>query len=194
MPVIDKYIGHEYMIREGRKTIYKLVEPEKRETWLNNRRRVIISDLRSLEQLIHNQDLPSLFGPNSFIGAEELFQTGVATDKSSFGAFLHSYNRCFIESIENYGKTLKNINYFWNEIKNNYPDLWEALYRLKIYRNKFVHAELNKKLNEDFNKFIKKDLEGRKPKDVPDLEFYFQQCILDGLLLGIQIESNNLSS
>lgn len=194
MPVIGRYIGLDYMRREGRRTIYKLVEPENRDSWLKNRRKAIISDLRSLETTIRSKDLPPLFGPNSFPEADELFQIEVVTDKSSYGDFLHTYNRCFIESIENYGKSISKNNYFWEDIKSSYPDLWEALYRLKLYRHEFVHSKLNPKPSEDFLNFVKKDLEGQKPKDIPDLHFFIQQCILDSLLLGIQIESNRYSS
>lgn len=194
MPAIGRYIGLDYMRREGRKTIYKLVEPEKRENWLKNRRKAIITDLRSFEKMIHSKNLPSLFGQNSFQEAEELFQVGVVTDKTSYIAFTLTYYRCFVESIENYGKSLKKTDYFWNDIKTFYPDLWEALYRLKIYRNAAAHIKLNQKQDTDFMDLLNKDLEGKRPNDVHDLHFFIQQCIIDGLLLGIQIESNKLSS
>ncbi len=194
IPMISKYIGFEYMRREGRKTIYKLVEPEQRDMWLKNHRKTIISDLRSLEKIIEKKSLPLLFGTNSFPEAEKLCQIGVVTDKASYGNFLNTYYRCFVESIENYGKSLHINHYFWEDIKTAYPALWEALYRLKLYRHASVHSELNEKPHEDFFEFVKMDLEGKNPSEIPDLEFFIQQCILDGILTGIQIESNKYSS
>ena len=171
-----------------------LVEPEHRDRWIENRRKTIISDLRSLEKSIVKKSLPLLFGTNSFPEAEKLCQIGVVIDKASYGNFLNTYYRCFVESIENYGKSLHKNDYFWGDIKKTYPALWEALYRLKLYRHAYVHRELNEKPSKDFYGFIKTDLEGKNPNEIPDLEFFIQQSILDGILTGIQIESNKYSS
>ena len=42
--------------------------------------------------------------------------------------------------------------------------------------------------------FINTDLEGKTPSEVKDLPFVLSQCVLEGLLTGIQIESNKLTS
>ena len=85
IPVVARYIGYEYMRREGRKTIYKLVEPANRENWLNDMKRSIIYDLRFLEATIEKKKMPQLFGPNSFPEADEFYKTSVVSDKASYG-------------------------------------------------------------------------------------------------------------
>ena len=97
-------------------------------------------------------------------------------------------------STDNYGKSVLRNDYFWKEIHDNYPALWEALYRIKLYRHAYDHRKLNEKPHEDFIKFVQQDLEGQSASQIKELNFLIQQCILDGLFTGIQIESNKLSS
>ena len=57
------------------------------------------------------------------------------TIKSS-GEYNHFFNvcsKCFVESIENYGKDQGNENYFRNDIKASYPALFEVLRRINLH-------------------------------------------------------------
>ena len=194
IPVIGRYIGLEYMKREGRKTIYKVIDKENRNIWFSNIKKSIITDFKSLEKNIHIRDLPSLFGSNSFPEADEFQQTQVVSTKDDLNSFLNTCYRCFVESIENYGKSISKKKYFWEEIEKNYPDLWDSLYRIKLYRHAADHLELSPNFDRDLKFYINLDYEGKKPDTIPDPQFYMQQCILESLLIGIQIESNKLIS
>jgi len=192
IPIIGRYVGLGYMNRENRKTIYKLIEPENREIWINSVKRSIITDIRAFEKLIKIKNLPSLFGPNSFCESDQFSEINVVKDKSSYGSFINVSNRCFVESIEKYGKSISRNDYFWKEIKQTYPDLWRALYRIKLYRHAIDHLDLKDGLYNDLMDFIKLDFEGKKPDQIPDVHFFTQQCILDSMLLSIQVETNKL--
>jgi hypothetical protein len=146
-----------------------------------------------MESLIKKTGQSSLFGTNSFPEADQFCQMTVAFDKSSFGDFINICNRCFVESIENFGLASSKKDYFWNDIKSSYPSLWNSLYRIKLYRHNVVHRILKDKFFKDFMNFINIDLEGQNPSTVKDLPFVLQQCVLEGLLTGIQIESNRIS-
>jgi len=193
IPAVGRYIGLEYMSREGRKTIFKTVGASDRPLWLINSKKAIVTDLRQLEALIRKEKLPLLFGPNSFPEADEFINIGVVTDKATYGDFINTCNRCFVESIERYGKSIGKNNYFRKDIKEHYPALWDALYRIKLYRHAYDHRELNEKPHEDFIKYIKRDLEGQSPSRVRELNFVIQQCVLESLLNSIQIETYSLS-
>lgn len=194
IPIIQKYIGSEYMKRENRKSIYKIVDSDNREVWLTDMKKSIISDLRLLEDLIKKKNMPSLFGTNSFPEADEFYQLDVVKLKKDHGHFVNVCNRCFVESISIYGKSISNTNYFWEDIKNNYPYLWRALYRIKLYRHAIDHLELTEQARTDLQEIAREDLEGRRTNEVEEVYFLFQQCILDSLLTAIQIESNRLAS
>lgn len=194
IPVLNRYIGLECARREGRKTIYKVIDKSDRSAWLNSILRSIISALKFLEKLIQNKNMPSLFGNNSFGGAEELFDIKVATSQADYAHFLNICYQCFIESIDIYGESIQKSKYYYEIIKVTYPALWESLHRIRVYRHAYDHRRLKEKVNSDFIKFVKRDLEGKNPSQVDDLYFVIEQCVLDSLLAGIIVESNKLSS
>jgi len=169
------------------------VDAKDRPLWLINSKKSIVTDLRQLEALIQKKKLPPLFGPNSFPEADEFIGVEVVTDKVTYGHFINTCNRCFVESIDRYGKSIGKKDYFWEDIKESYPALWDALYRIRLYRHAYAHRELNEKPHEDFNKYIKRDLEGQKPSQVRELNFVIQQCVLESLLNSIQVETYSLS-
>jgi hypothetical protein len=91
-----------------------------------------------------------------------------------------------VESLEKLGNKLGKKTYFWDEIKSALPELWEALLRIKVYRNHQNHLELTDVFIKDYNRFINSDLEGKAPHDLPDGWFALPQVALDELLVGVQ--------
>lgn len=194
IPVVGRYVGIDLAQREGRRTIYRVVSSNLRASWLTKRVSSIMHDMRFLEKLIQNAKAAVLlFGVNSFPEAESFADIKVCESEADFDAFINACNRCFVESIENYGKSLLKSNYFWEDVKTTYPSLWYALQRIKTYRVNHMHLKLNLNANSNFLEYLKRDLENRIPSQVPDLFFVLQQCVLDGLLTGIQIEINGLN-
>jgi hypothetical protein len=102
-------------------------------------------------------------------------------------------NRCFVESVENYGKAVGRPKYYWQEIQSAYPGLWFALHRIKLYRHERLHLQLTAQASKEMLSYLSQDLEGKAPSKVPDLFFMLQQCVLDGLLTGLQIEISKLT-
>jgi hypothetical protein len=193
IPVINRYVGMELARKEGRQTLYKVVSPENRKAWLEKRKTSIINEFRLLERAIKQAGFSQIFGPNSFPLADEFASTEVVATDKDFQNFINTSNKCFVESIENFGQSFGDKKFYWTAVKNTFPGLWPALHRIKIYRHDNVHLTLTKSANADLLAYLQQDLEGRKPSAVKDLYFILQQCVLDGLLTGIQIELNNLS-
>jgi hypothetical protein len=193
IPVIGRYIGLELARRENRKTIYKIIDKNNRRTWLDKHKSYIIDDFRLLEKLIKSKQLPLLFGFNSFPEADKFFNIPICDLQENFENFINTCNRCFVESIENYGSHINKRNYLYNEIKSNYPNLFLALKKIKIYRHYSFHIMLNSQVNQDLLDFLNRDLEGRSPSQVPELFFVLQQCVMDELLSSLQLEINQLS-
>jgi len=193
IPVISKYVGLELAKSEGRSLVYKIIEPERREAWLNRRREEIIIDMRALERIINLYNLPKIFGDTSFPEADEFLNIKVVTSVQSFSSFINTCYRCFIEPIDSYGTLINKNSYFWNEIMNNYNDLFDALHRIRVYRNERDHIKLNDSVNQQFISFRKIDLEDHVPSQVQDLFFTLQQRVLDALLRGIHFEIAKIS-
>lgn len=122
-----------------------------------------------------------------------IFDEPVVETKTDFSNFLNTCYRCFIESIDNYGKSIKENKYFWDVIKNAYPKLFDSFLRIRVYRHEMDHLDLIDSVNEQFQYFRKIDLEGHLPSQIDDLYFTLQQRVLDAFLLGIQSEITRLS-
>jgi hypothetical protein len=193
IPVIGRYIGLELARREGRQTIYKVIDRPLREEWLGRRTATVVHDMRFLEKLIRKAKMPLLFGAASFPEADQLVATRVCRDSNDFDTFINKCNRCFVESIENYGLSISRPDYFWADIKERYPGLWHALHRIKVYRHGQMHLVLQPPADQTLLEYLAIDLERRSPSQVPDLYFVLQQCTLDALLTAIQVEINKLN-
>lgn len=188
IPVIGRYVGLELARREGRQTLLKVVRDEDRFQWLEKRKESIASDLRLLETAIKSAAQPSLFGVNSFPKADDFMDIKVVGSETDFKLFIDVCNKCFVESIENYGASISKPKYFWQEIKSTYGGLFDALHRIKVYRHHNFHLGLTQQVSSELLNFLGRDLEGKPINKVKDGYFVLQQCVMDELLSGIQIE------
>lgn len=193
IPVVARFIGIELARKEGRNTIYKLVESSRRAEWVEIRKESVLRDLRHLEKSIKISSKPSLFGINSFPEGEEFISIKEVSNKNEFQNFINVLNRCFVESIERFGESISEPKYFWIRIKEEYPVLFHALHRIKAYRHNSDHLELTTRVTEDLLNFLKEDLEGRSPSEVKDFYFLLQQRTIDNLLAAINAELNALN-
>jgi hypothetical protein len=190
MPVAGRYAAMELAKRENRIGLYRVVPPEKRDIWVKQRIKTVMSDLRQLEIAIKSSGKNSLFGVNSFPEADKFAMLGVVETESDFREFINVCNRCFVESVENYGKSVGRTNYFWNEIKSEYPVIFPTLERIKIYRHWQDHTELKPDVAKNLNNFLHEDINGI---DGNEKYFVLQQKLLDGFFTNIQAEMINLT-
>lgn len=190
MPVAGRYVAMELAKKEQRTSLYKIIEKDKRKNWVMQRVKSLIRDIRQLEMAIVTAQKPKLFGENSFPEAEKFAAIEPVHTEEQFQYFFNVCNRCFVESIENYGKTLSN-NYFWSDIKNTYPTLFEVLHRIKVYRHSGDHLKLEPKVAENYKRFWEEDTEGISEES--EQYFIVQQRLLESFLSAIQIELENIS-
>ena len=193
IPVVSNYIRNLISLEQGGQLARSIVQPHERIPWIQNTTKTIISYMRQLEVVIRSNNGPLLFGSNSFPEAEKLISIPVANDENSFKVFISTLSNCFVESIQNYGKAIHVANYFWSDIKNAYPVLFDSLLRIKAYRNWSEHLSLTAQMQEIVDSFLEKDMEGKKLIDISDPYFVLQQCTYENLKLSISIEITNLS-
>lgn len=190
LPVAATFVAMELAKKEQRKAIYRLVPQVNRKKWVSVRIKSIIQDMRQLEVVISQASMPKLFGDYSFPEADKLIEIPEVDSEISFVAFINTINRCFIESIESYGKESSKPQYFWKDIAATYPSLYAVLYRAKVYRHSQDHLKLTPLFTKDYNGFILEDTAGFS--DSRDRLFAIQQRMLDSLLTSIQVEINKL--
>jgi hypothetical protein len=103
-------------------------------------------------------------------------------------AFLNQANRSLVEPIDIEGKKLQKSRYFFDQTRAAYPKLWEGLNRIRSYRNRFLHLELNQLAEEHYRHYIAIDFDSVDPVGISDGSFRVQAAILDGLLIALQAE------
>ena len=135
--------------------------------------------------------LPKLFGENSFPEADRFVNVGPVSNEPEFENFFNICNRCFVESIEKYGKSLGKKKYFWNEIKSTYPALFDVLHRIKVYRHSSDRLELNPDVAKKYKKFWNEDT--ASVTDFEEQRFVIQQKLLEAFLSAIQTEIDSIS-
>lgn len=194
IPVIAQRVALDSMRKDGRELLYPLINIVERSSWLKRRIEEIATDFGVLERLVSQGAKPlKLFGANSFPEGVRLSETRVVTDKDGFSVFINTLNRCFVESIERYGKDIGSQNYFWNDVKISYASLWPVLHRIKVYRNDVDHLHLNPATTQAYFDFLNSDFEGKQFSQISEPYFLLQQRILDRLLLAIQREIESCS-
>jgi hypothetical protein len=192
LPVVTRYINAERAEREGTPDQLYLVNPAGRDEWLADRIRRITTDVRRMEKIAIDRGLPRLYGENGFPEAERFAAAKLCDTEECFAAFANVCNRCFVEPIERLGSSRNNKQYFWNDVKGAYPEMWHALLRVKVYRNEKMHLQLTEKVDERLREMLHADFMGLELERLSEPYFRLQQAILNGLFVGIQIELDKL--
>lgn len=193
IPVLARHILEERRKTDKGADRQYIVPKDSRERWLRNRLDRIGTDIRRLDKLGSGRGKSGLYGANGFPEAEKLFAVSCVHDQSTLENFLNAFNRCLVEPVEAMGKSLSIRDYFWNDVKVAYPDLWEALLRIKVYRNEAMHIELTSRVSQQLSDMKAKDFMGADPAAIPEHHFVIQQKVMDGLFVAILVEMDRLS-
>ena len=190
LPVAGRYIAIELAKREGRKSIYKLIDESERSKWIEVRIAIIIESMRKLEANIRSCEKAELYGVNSFPEAEKLNNIPVAVDNQTFSSFINVFYKCFVESINNYGATIQEEHYLNNVIKHSYPRLFKIFDKIKEYRNERDHLLLTSYHKQKLDEYLSEDLEASLENH--DKYFCLQQKIIIEFITSIYGESMEL--
>jgi hypothetical protein len=187
--VVREYVASEAARRAGGSSPRPVVEATRRTEYLALRLRAVADDMRTLERNARLLGHPALFGVNSFPEADKLLLIKLVDGEADFAAAMNALNRCFVESIEVYGKSIPQSNYFWVEIKKSYPALFDSLHRIKVYRHNAHHLVLTDKVERSLRDFLEKDLAGH---DVVGKERFWLlfQITIDELMRALQLENS----
>lgn len=185
--VVRDFIAEEYAKRMGQDAPREIVPQEDRSAFLQLRMSHICEDMRTLEGLMRQQEMPALFGPNSFPMADRLFRVSPPTDSASLAASLTPLYLAFVESIDNFGTSKGIKNYFWRVVKEYCPALHTALHRVRVYRHNEQHLTLNPGVDAALAAFLAKDLPGDLIHSEDKYWIVLQTC-LDELLTALQRE------
>jgi hypothetical protein len=190
IPVIQRFVAGERARRLRTGELRSIVQSSYRTEWLVRRKANILHDLKMLLRIIDDKGLWQPYG-QPFIPEADLLQTvSVATNWADFTSFVTDLNKCLIETIE---VIHGNKNAFYRELRANYPELFDALSRIRLLRNNADHLRLNKRVEESLAGYFARDLYDKPITQIAEPWFLLQQICLDELFAAIQYETNKLS-
>jgi hypothetical protein len=88
----------------------------------------------------------------------------LANDEEKFRTFIDSINKSLVESLEINANQKGYKKYFWNDFEHRYTELQSILNKIKTYRNKSNHLELNEFNKQKYYKFLNEDMGGYMPE------------------------------
>ena len=180
--VVGKYVSYE-LARENRTRNVRYVIPiENRESWIKLRLKSIQGELANLVMIIASQELPKLYGQDGFAEQDRFLGIEVVEDEAGFLNFINTCNRSLVESLVNRS--------LFESLKESYPDLWDALNRIRAYRNFQSHLILNERAKADLQLYLEQDLNGLRLTQVEDGYFVLQQSVIDQLFAALIFEIN----
>lgn len=191
--ILQEYLQQQQALSEKNGTKLWIVPKKQRTIWLSGRLYRVLKDFRHLDKLLKSKSC-DLFGPVT-LPESEIFQACKPAHLApELAYFINAANKTFVESIEAYGDSIKSKNHFWTTIKDKTPNLYDALFRIKVYRNNDFHLLLTQKTLGDLSIYLRRDLGPPPYTSLDDIFFILQQRTLDSLLYGLQIEIAKLES
>ncbi|MCU5496185.1 serine/threonine protein kinase, partial [Bacillus cereus] len=152
----------------------------------------IIESAKSLDIEMENYYGIGWLDNGEFLNEHNFANLKLASNNKNFSDFTRNLNASMVEVIERVGTNNQINKYYYNEFQTNYPDLFYALDRLKVYRNSMQHNDLNSHTLEKYLKYIETDLGGSFPEFLPNGYLILQSVILNDIYSAIKKTSEAL--
>ena len=181
--VVGKYLSYEMARGRGTRRRKYIIPQSERKGWLSLRLRSIVEEIRNLTQIARDQGLLRLYGRKTLGEMAQIEKMGsmfVVREESEFLTFINQCNLLMVEAL------ISDL----EEVQRVYPDLWDALLRIKTYRHDQVHLRLTPKVQDNLSMYLDRDLEGMNVAAIADGHFILQQSVVDSLFAAILYEVN----
>lgn len=119
------------------------------------------------------------------LNQSKLLDINLANSSTKFSEFTKALTASFIEVLSVVGEEQGIKNYMFEDFQKNFPMLFKALNRLRIYRNSMQHNDLDKKNLKVYIEFIIEDLNGQFPEFLADGYLFLQKHILREILKAV---------
>ena len=110
----------------------------------------------------------------------------LANDEEKFRTFIDSINKSLVESLEINAIKKGHKKYFWNDFEHRYTELQSILNKIKTYRNKSNHLQLNEFNKQKYYNFLNEDMGGYMPEYIYNGYLILQFKILNELERAIK--------
>ncbi|MCB2287631.1 hypothetical protein LGK99_11135 [Clostridium algidicarnis] len=142
--------------------------------------------IKDLDGYMYSNDEIGWIGNDEIPDIQRFKEIPFAIDEEKFKIFIDSINKSLVESLELNAKLKGQKEYFWKKFARQYPELQKILNKIKTYRNKSYHLELNENNKERYFKFLNEDMKGYMPEFIENGYLILQFKILDELEIAIK--------
>lgn len=186
LPVLERYVSAQAARDSGEKNLRNIVLRDKRQLWLSVRKDAILRDLKALLKHSSKRSIFQIYKSVFLPEADRFASVSVCESWEGFKNFINCCFQSFCETIDKIHSTQA----FFNDFKNDYPSLFDAFNRIRVYRNDVDHIVLNDRVQDALDAYLRRDLLGVPLSQVQEPWFVLQQIVLDEVFAAIQFEIN----
>lgn len=185
IPVVRRFLRHTEKDSIRMDEIKRFRDPDSRGAWLKRRAKSVVEDLMLLNEERVGSGLASLYVKQSSLKGHEIIGMPLVSNESESASFLVQAHKYLVEPIDKglVGGVATNV-LFSKEL----PNLKKAFLRLKTYRNKLCHIEVNESTARQYVQFLLEDFDGIPVEQLEDGWFRLQRRIIDHVHVALQAE------
>lgn len=189
IPVVKRYLKHTEKQAIALDEAERFGTEEQKLAWLKRRTKSIIEDLILLNEERRDRSLTAMYSSSGSIKGHNFVDMPLVSNEVDAVSFLVHSHKYLVEPSDKFlkGGVAKN-----KEFKSELPTLRTAFMRLKAYRNKHCHIELNVHTEKAYAFFLEEDFDGLPLCDVVDGWFKMQRRIMDNIHVALQAEISRL--
>jgi hypothetical protein len=189
-PILKRFLANDYSRSHGIGRPREISPPDAREFWISRRIEMILADFRRLLKLVEKLGARKIYPATSVPDADRLFPILICNTEADFRSFISLLNQVLVENIDKYNPP----GYFFGQLKQEFPDLFEAMHRIRSYRNWMNHEALNQITDQAVRTFLHNDLFGNDVRSISEGWFLLQQICLDEVFSSLQWEITRIET
>lgn len=186
IPALERYLRDRYMRENGVPFFRDIVDEQHRSEWLERRKRSIDDDFSLLNDELRESGDFDLFAGGALKKIGDFHRCPVASEQAGLTSFLMTTHSVLVENIERHLKGLGKG--FYEDFALEFPLLFRALKRLKVYRHSFGHLDLRPQWRAQYQLFVEEDFGVNGGKIIAETPFVMQQVVLDEIHVALQYE------
>ncbi|TSB04030.1 ATP-binding protein [Sphingorhabdus contaminans] len=186
IPVLRQYLQEQFKRESGERHFRVMLQFEARPSWLERKKRSLDEDICILNEELRATGMYDLFPGGSLRKISDLLRLDVVQTQSDLTNFLVVINRIFVENIERHLKDSGRK--LFVDVKSDFPHLFEALMRIKLYRHYSGHIELDDSWLQRFKSYVANDFGDLGESVFVECPFLVQQVVLEEMHVGLQYE------
>lgn len=185
LPVLRNFLRAEFARTSGNRIPRDLIPQARRLLWIEDTAKRVVSDFRALLQALPKEVI-SPFGSRSVPDSDLIVGIDVVSTEGEYQVFITKMYKALYENVS---KGYPDKGAFFQSFKDDWPKLFEAINRIRVYRDYSLHLDVSDGTRSSYFRYLDIDIGAVDPSAVADGWFALQQAVMDELLYAVQVES-----